>query len=98
MAADQSQLPESSKPAASAGAETAGSTPEGRRRSLLFAAILGAVILIGAVSFWLYSSTYETTDDAQVDGHLNGITSRLDGEVKAVNVEAVSYTHLTLPT
>ena len=87
MAADQSQLPESSKPAASAGAETAGSTPEGRRRSLLFAAILGAVILIGAVSFWLYSSTYETTDDAQVDGHLNGITSRLDGEVKAVNVE-----------
>jgi len=87
MAADQSQSPESPKPGASTGAENAGSTPEGRRRSLLFAAILGAVILIGVVFFWLYSSTYETTDDAQVDGHLNGITSRIDGEVKAVSVE-----------
>ena len=32
-------------------------------------------------------STYESTDDAQVDGHLNGITARIDGEVKAVYVE-----------
>jgi membrane fusion protein, multidrug efflux system len=82
MAADQLQSPESSKPV-----ESAGSTPEGRRKSLLFAAVIGAVIVIGAVSFWLYSSGYETTDDAQVDGHLNGITSRIDGEVKAVYVE-----------
>jgi membrane fusion protein, multidrug efflux system len=82
MAADQLQTPESSKPV-----ESAGSTPEGRRRSLLFAAVIGAVIVIGAVGFWLYSSTYETTDDAQVDGHLNGITSRIDGEVKAVYAE-----------
>ena len=82
MAADQLQSPEPSKPA-----ESAGSTPEGRRRSLLFAAVIGAVIVIGAVGFWLYSSGYETTDDAQVDGHLNGITSRIDGEVKAVYAE-----------
>jgi membrane fusion protein (multidrug efflux system) len=82
MAADQLQSPEPPKPV-----ESAGSTPEGRRKSLLFAAVIGAVIVIGAVGFWLYSSTYETTDDAQVDGHLNGITSRIDGEVKAVYVE-----------
>jgi membrane fusion protein (multidrug efflux system) len=31
---------------------------------------------------------YESTDDAQVDGHLNGITARIDGDVKAVYVEA----------
>jgi membrane fusion protein (multidrug efflux system) len=68
-------------------ASAANSTAEGRRRTLLFAAILGAVIVIAAVSFWLYSSTYESTDDAQVDGHLDGITSRIDGEVKAVHVE-----------
>ena len=30
---------------------------------------------------------YESTDDAQVDGHLNGITARIDGDVKAVHVE-----------
>jgi membrane fusion protein (multidrug efflux system) len=59
----------------------------GRKRSLLFAAVLGALILVGAVAFWLYSRTYESTDDAQVDGHLNGITSRVDGVIKAVYVE-----------
>lgn len=64
-----------------------GSTAEGRRKTLLFAAIVGAVILVGAISFWLYSRTYESTDDAQVDGHLNGITARIDGDVKAVHVE-----------
>jgi membrane fusion protein (multidrug efflux system) len=65
----------------------AGSNAEGKRRTLLFAAILGALILVGAVSFWLYSRAYESTDDAQVDGHLNGITARIDGDVKAVHVE-----------
>ena len=58
-----------------------------RRRSILFASILGIVIIVGALAFWLYSSTYESTDDAQVDGHLNGITSRIDGVVKAVHIE-----------
>ena len=60
---------------------------QGRRKSILFALILGVVILAGAIAFWLYSSTYESTDDAQVDGHLNGVTSRIDGVVKAVHVE-----------
>ena len=60
---------------------------QGRRKSLLFASILGMVILVGALAFWLYSRTYESTDDAQVDGHLNGITSRVDGVIKAVHVE-----------
>lgn len=65
----------------------AGSNAEGKRRTLLFAAILGTLILAGALAFWLYSRSYESTDDAQVDGHLNGITARIDGDVKAVHVE-----------
>jgi membrane fusion protein, multidrug efflux system len=69
------------------GANDTGSNAQGRRRTLIFAAIVGSLLLIGAISFWLYSATYESTDDAQVDGHLNGITSRIDGEVKAVYVE-----------
>ncbi len=64
-----------------------GSTSDGRNKTLLFAAIVGCVILTGALGFWLYSRTYESTDDAQVDGHLNGITARIDGDVKAVFVE-----------
>jgi membrane fusion protein, multidrug efflux system len=64
-----------------------GSTAEGRRRTLLFAAIVGGIVLVGALAFWLYARTYESTDDAQVDGHLNGITARIDGDVKVVRVE-----------
>ena len=60
---------------------------QGRRKSILFASILGIVILVGALAFFLYSRTYESTDDAQVDGHLNGVTSRIDGVIKAVYVE-----------
>jgi membrane fusion protein (multidrug efflux system) len=84
MAVDATQSVESSRPA---GPESGGSTEEGRKRSFLFAGILGAVIVLAAIAFWIYSSTYETTDDAQVDGHLNGLTSRVDGVIKAVNVE-----------
>jgi membrane fusion protein, multidrug efflux system len=91
MAVDELQRPSvtrSSEPVARP-AEPGGSGagPKGKRRTLLFAAILGSVILVGALSFWLYSRTYESTDDAQVDGHLNGITARIDGVVKAVHVE-----------
>jgi membrane fusion protein (multidrug efflux system) len=60
---------------------------QGRRKTLLFASILGIVVLVGVIAFWLYSRTYESTDDAQVDGHLNGITARIDGVIKAVHVE-----------
>jgi len=84
MAVDQ--LQESKDPRVVAPVDT-GSSVEGRNKTFLFGAILGAVILIGALGFWLYSRTYETTDDAQVDGHLNGVTARIDGDVKAVYVE-----------
>ena len=91
MAVDELQQNSATRPADPAGksnepADT-GSNAEGRRRTLLFAGIVGALILVGAVWFWLYSRTYESTDDAQVDGHLNGITARIDGDVKAVHVE-----------
>jgi membrane fusion protein (multidrug efflux system) len=74
-------------PPANPGNASTGSTPQGRRRSLLVAVVVGSVIILGAVGFWLYSMRYESTDDAQVDGHLNGITARIDGDVKAVYVE-----------
>src|SRR5882762_5635605 len=60
---------------------------QGRRNTLLFASVLGILILVGVIGFWLYSRTYESTDDAQVDGHVNGITARIDGVIKAVYVE-----------
>jgi membrane fusion protein (multidrug efflux system) len=91
MAVDELQQSRAGRTAEPAGRSNdpndSGSNAEGRRKTLLFAAIIGLVILGGAFSFWLYSRTYESTDDAQVDGHLNGITARIDGAVKAVRVE-----------
>jgi membrane fusion protein, multidrug efflux system len=92
MATDQLEQssPPRTAPASNGGSpdiQGSESNAQGRRRTLIFAAILGAVIVVGAVAFWLYSSTYESTDDAQIDGHLSGITARIDGDVKAVYPE-----------
>ena len=84
MAVDQ--LPETREARTVEPVDT-GSNASGRRKTILFAAIIGAVVLVGALGFWLYARTYETTDDAQVDGHLNGVTARIDGVVKTVHVE-----------
>jgi membrane fusion protein (multidrug efflux system) len=62
-------------------------TPPRRRVNLL---VIGVVILglvaVGVV-WYLYSLGYESTDDAQVDGHLNPIAARIDGTVKAIHVD-----------
>ena len=54
MAVDQLQQSSASRPADPAGKSNdpneTGSNAEGRRRTLLFAAIVGCVILVGAVS------------------------------------------------
>jgi len=52
--------------------------------------ILGAVLILLAalgIGWYVYSQGFEDTDDAQVDGHLNPIASRIDGTVKAVHVD-----------
>jgi len=69
------------------GPKEMGSTPQGRKKSLTIVFILGVVIVVGALSYWLLTRNYESTDDAQVSGHLNGITTRVDGTVTAVHVE-----------
>src|SRR5262249_61836752 len=55
-----------------------------RRAALLVAAI---VLLSGSASAWLYFSSYESTDDAQVDGHLHPVSARISGTILRVNPE-----------
>jgi len=45
------------------------------------------VVLAISIGGYLYAGTYEDTDDAQVDGHLNPIASRVDGTIKSVYVD-----------
>lgn len=42
-----------------------------------------AVLVIGALLFWWRSTFYEDTDDAQINGHLIQISSRIAGQVIA---------------
>jgi membrane fusion protein (multidrug efflux system) len=42
---------------------------------------------VGAMQLWGYFDSYESTDDAQIEGHLNGISSRITGTVTAVHFE-----------
>jgi membrane fusion protein (multidrug efflux system) len=49
-------------------------------RTLIVLAIL--VVLMGSGYYlWKYLNTYETTDDAQVDGHIDAISPRISGQV-----------------
>jgi len=48
---------------------------------------LAALLACAAATGWaLYSQRYETTDDAQVDGHLNVVSPRISGTTAAVYV------------
>ncbi|HEY6991706.1 MAG TPA: HlyD family secretion protein [Bryobacteraceae bacterium] len=59
----------------------------GRGRAFLVFFIVLGVIAIGGLLFWLHARQFETTDDAQVDAHLNAISARVDGTIVRVYVE-----------
>jgi len=52
---------------------------------------LALVLLVGAFFLWRYFSSYESTDDAQVDVHLYPVSARISGYVIAVNVGDNQY-------
>ncbi|HEY3937947.1 MAG TPA: HlyD family secretion protein [Bryobacteraceae bacterium] len=76
-------------PAAQAPKPPAAKPPatRGRGRAFLIFFIVLAVLGIAGTLYWLHSRQFETTDDAEVDGHLNAISSRVDGTVTHVYVE-----------
>jgi membrane fusion protein, multidrug efflux system len=55
--------------------------------------IVIAVIVLLVVGFFLYRyfTSYESTDDAQVDGHINSISARVSGHVIKLNVQDNQY-------
>jgi membrane fusion protein (multidrug efflux system) len=61
------------------------STPGLRKRIVILAAVLA--VLVGGAFLWRYLSSYESTDDAQVDVHLYPVSSRISGYVVRVNVD-----------
>jgi membrane fusion protein, multidrug efflux system len=56
------------------------------------AVLIGLVVLL-VVGFFVYRyfTSYESTDDAQVDGHINSVSARIVGHVTKLNVRDNQY-------
>jgi membrane fusion protein (multidrug efflux system) len=62
--------------------------PKKRRIGRMIAVVLVVVILAAAGYYvWRYLNTYESTDDAQIDGHINAISARIAGNVVDIRAE-----------
>lgn len=60
--------------------------------------IIGVVVLLVAGFFlWRYFNSYESTDDAQIDGHLNPVSARVGGHVQKVMVDDNQYVQAGQP-
>ena len=78
--ADPILTPDPSEPVA----ETEIIEPQSRRRGILIAAVV--VVVLTALGIWWHSTYSEDTDDAQVNGHLIQVSSRINGQVAKVYV------------
>jgi len=61
----------------------------GRKRMIF--ALAALVVVVAGFFLWRYLSSYESTDDAQVDVHLYPVSSRISGYVIKVNVGDNEY-------
>ena len=57
----------------------------------------GIVLLVAGFFLWRYLGSYESTDDAQVDGHLNAISTRVSGHVVRLLVNDNQYVEAGTP-
>jgi len=64
-----------------------GRSPNAQR----LAAAAGIALLVAAAVLWRHYAGWESTDDAQIDGHINPISARVGGQVISVKVENNQY-------
>ena len=64
-----------------------------RRHPLRLAAIIAAVVAVLIAGYFLlrYLDSYESTDDAQINAHLDPVTARINGTVIGVYVENTDH-------
>ena len=49
------------------------------------------IVIVAGAWLWHYYSERESTDDAQVDGHINSISARISGHVQKLDVDDNQY-------
>jgi membrane fusion protein (multidrug efflux system) len=79
--ADSTPIPASNEP----DTEIEIPPPQGSRRGIIV--IVVAALALIALGVWWHSTYSEDTDDAQVNGHLIQVSSRINGQVLKVDVE-----------
>src|SRR5258708_22895299 len=67
------------------------------RRPLIAAAAL-IVLIAGGLAARSYFGSYESTDDAQVDGHLHPVSARINGTIVRVNPDVENNHFVTAGT
>ena len=63
----------------------------GNPRTKIGFIVAGLVLLVAIFFLWRYLASYESTDDAQIDGHVNSVSARVSGHVIKLNVEDNQY-------
>ena len=56
-------------------------------RFRMFVIVALVVLLVTGFFLWRYFNSYESTDDAQVDGHLNPVSARVGGHIEKLLVK-----------
>ena len=74
------------------GAQPEQKAPEAPKKSRRGIIIVVLLVLVVAAGLFYWHSTYsEDTDDAQINGHLIQISSRINGQVTKINVDENQY-------
>src|SRR4051812_42494533 len=61
--------------------------PSGKKKFVLpIVAVIALVLLVWAFQRWSYGRSHQSTDNAQVDGHIVPILAKVGGYVKSVSV------------
>ena len=80
-----SETPSTANPAPATESKYSPGARRKRRRNLVIL-VSAVVLIVASLLLWRYFSTYESTDDAQVDVHLYPVSARISGYVVTVNV------------
>ncbi len=83
----ESAAPSQANPAQTPPAGRASEYLRERPHARTFIVVAAIVLLVGIVFAWRYFSSYESTDDAEVDGHVMPVSARISGYVAKVNVD-----------
>ncbi len=64
-----------------------------RRKKLGIAALVLILLITATVVWYAHSGNFEETDDAQIDGHLVPVASRVEGTIQTVRVDDNQTVH-----